>query len=88
MVKPWARIYNLEAGHFDTQTAYAAVNTLRLDDMNPHFIRTHDGGKTWTEINTGIAGGAASNSIREDPRQKGVLYAAHRSAGVGVVRRW
>lgn len=76
MVKPWARIYNLEAGHFDTQTAYAAVNTLRLDDMNPHFIRTHDGGKTWTEINTGIAGGAASNSIREDPRQKGLLYAA------------
>jgi photosystem II stability/assembly factor-like uncharacterized protein len=76
IIKPWARIYNLEAGHFDTQTAYAAVNTLRLDDMNPHFIRTHDGGKTWTEINTGIAGGAASNSIREDPRQKGLLYAA------------
>ncbi len=76
MVKPWARIYNLEAGHFDTQTAYAAVNTLRLDDMNPHFIRTRDGGRTWTEINTGIAGGAASNSIREDPRQKGLLYAA------------
>ncbi len=76
VAKPWARIYNLEAGHFSTQTAYAAVNTLRLDDMNPHFVRTHDGGKTWTEINTGITGGAASNSIREDPRQKGLLYAA------------
>ena len=76
VAKPWARIFNLEAGHFDTQTAYAAVNTLRLDDMNPHFIRTHDGGRTWTEINTGIAGGDASNSIREDPLQKGLLYAA------------
>ncbi len=76
VARPWARIYNLEAGHFNTQTAYAAVNTLRLDDMNPHFVRTHDGGKTWTEINTGITGGAASNSIREDPRQKGLLYAA------------
>jgi photosystem II stability/assembly factor-like uncharacterized protein len=75
-VKPWARVFNIEAGHFDTQTAYAAVNTLRLDDINPHFIRTHDGGKTWTEINTGIAGGAVSNSIREDPRKKGLLYAA------------
>ena len=75
-IKPWTRIYNLEAGHFDTQTAYAAANTLRLDDMNPHFFRTHDGGRTWTEINTGIAGGAASNSIREDPRRKGLLYAA------------
>ena len=75
-LKPWTRIYNMDAGHFDSQTAYAAANTLRLDDMNPHFIRTHDGGKTWTEINTGIAGGAAANSIREDPRRKGLLYAA------------
>ena len=66
----------MEAGHFDSQTAYAAANTLRLDDMNPHFWRTHDGGKTWTEINNGIAGGAVANSIREDPRKKGLLYAA------------
>jgi photosystem II stability/assembly factor-like uncharacterized protein len=75
-VKPWARVFNIEAGHYDTQTAYAAVNTLRLDDLNPHFFRTHDGGKTWTEINSGIAGGAVSNSIREDPRKKGLLFAA------------
>jgi hypothetical protein len=52
------------------------VNTLRLDDINPHFFRTHNGGRTWDEINTGIAGGAVSNSIREDPRVKGLLYAA------------
>ncbi len=44
--------------------------------MNPHFWRTHDGGKTWTEINNGIAAGAVANSIREDPRTKGLLYAA------------
>jgi photosystem II stability/assembly factor-like uncharacterized protein len=75
-VKPWTRIFNIEAGHFDGMTAYAAANTLRIDDANPHFWRTHDGGKTWTEINTGIAGGAASNSIREDPKKKGLLYAA------------
>ena len=75
-IKPWTRIFNMEAGHFDTKTAYAAANTLRLDDMNPHFWRTHDGGKTWTEIDNGIAGGAVANSIREDPRKKGLLYAA------------
>lgn len=75
-IKPWTRIFNMEAGHFDSLTAYAAANTLRIDDFNPHFWRTHDGGKTWTEINTGIAGGAVANSIREDPRQKGLLYAA------------
>ncbi len=75
-LKAWTRIFNMDAGHFDTKTAYAAANTLRLDDLNPHFWRTHDGGKTWTEIDNGIAPGAVANSIREDPRKKGLLYAA------------
>jgi photosystem II stability/assembly factor-like uncharacterized protein len=75
-IKPWTRIFNIEAGHFDKGTVYAAANTMRLDDMNPHFWRTHDGGKTWTEINNGLAPGAVANSIREDPRKPGLLYAA------------
>ncbi len=75
-VKPWTRIYNLDAGHFDKLTAYAAANTLRLDDMNPHFWRTHDGGKSWTEIDNGVAPGAVVNSIREDTRVKGLLFGA------------
>jgi photosystem II stability/assembly factor-like uncharacterized protein len=75
-IAPWTRIFNMDAGHFDTRTAYAAANTMRIDDMNPHFWRTHDGGKTWTEIDNGIAPGAVANSIREDPRVKGLLYAS------------
>ncbi len=75
-IKAWTRIFNIEAGHFDRGTAYAAANTMRIDDMNPHFWRTHDGGKTWTEINNGIAPGAVANAIREDPRKPGLLYAA------------
>ncbi|MGE3618436.1 MAG: WD40/YVTN/BNR-like repeat-containing protein, partial [Gemmatimonadales bacterium] len=75
-IKPWTRIFNIDAGHFDTLTAYAAANTMRIDDMNPHFWRTHDGGRTWTEINTGIAAGSVANAIREDPRQRGLLYAS------------
>jgi hypothetical protein len=43
--------------------------------MNPHLWRTHDGGRTWTEINNGIAAGAVTNTIREDARVKGLLYA-------------
>ena len=49
---------------------------MRVDDMNPHLWRTHDGGRTWTEIDNGIAPGAVTNSIREDPRQPGLLYAS------------
>ena len=75
-MKPWTRVFNMEAGRFDKLTAYVAANTLRLDDLAPHFWRTHDGGKTWTEISTGILTNYPANSIREDPRVKGLLYAA------------
>src|SRR2546426_8679330 len=44
--------------------------------MQPHFWRTHDGGRTWREIDEGVAPGAVANSIREDPRQPGLLYGA------------
>ena len=74
-LKPFWKVFNMDAGHFDAQTAYAAVNTMRLDDMRPHLFRAHDGGKTWTEIRNGIPDGAATSAIREDPKRKGLLYA-------------
>ncbi|MFL6515232.1 MAG: WD40/YVTN/BNR-like repeat-containing protein [Chthoniobacterales bacterium] len=72
---PWQKISIIDAGHFDSNTAYAAVNTLRLDDVRPHIYRTHDEGKTWTEIVTGIPPGQTVNAVREDPRRKGLLFA-------------
>lgn len=72
---PFAKVAILDAGHFDAQTAYAAINTLRLDDMRPHIYRTHDGGKTWTEIVNGIPDGAPVDAVREDPKQPGLLFA-------------
>ena len=74
-LKPWAKVSILDAGHFDAGTAYAAINTLRLDDMRPHILRTHDGGKTWTEIVSGIPDGAPVDVVREDPKRKGLLFA-------------
>ncbi|MEO8724834.1 MAG: glycoside hydrolase, partial [Acidobacteriaceae bacterium] len=74
-LQPWWKVFNMDAGHFDPQTAYAAVNTLRLDDMRPHLFRTHDGGKSWKEIDNGIPAGAATSTLREDTQQKGLLFA-------------
>ena len=74
-LKPWAKVSLMDASHFDTLTAYAAVNTLRLDDLRPHIYRTRDGGRTWTEIVTGIDSGATINVVREDPRRRGLLFA-------------
>jgi photosystem II stability/assembly factor-like uncharacterized protein len=50
----WAKVSIIDAGRFSPLTAYAAINTIRLDDMRPSIYRTHDGGKTWTAIVTGI----------------------------------
>ena len=74
-VGAFMKVFTIDPGRFDALTAYAAVNTLRLDDMNPHLYRTHDGGKTWTEIVNGIPGGAPVSVIREDPKRKGLLFA-------------
>ncbi len=74
-LKPWWKVSTLDASHFDAQTAYAAVNTLRLDDLRPHLFRTRNGGKDWTEINAGIPSGTITNVIREDTRRKGLLFA-------------
>jgi photosystem II stability/assembly factor-like uncharacterized protein len=72
---PWAKVSLIDAGRFDRQTAYAAVNTFRLDDLRPHIYRTHDGGKHWTHITTGIPDGGIINVVREDPRRRGLLFA-------------
>ena len=38
----WQKVSVLEASHSDPNTAYAAINTLRLDDLRPHILRTRD----------------------------------------------
>ncbi|HEU5246989.1 MAG TPA: hypothetical protein VFU09_07865 [Candidatus Udaeobacter sp.] len=74
-VSAWQKISLIEAGHFDSNTAYAAVNTIRIDDLRPHIFATHDGGKTWTEITNGILAGQIINAVHEDPERKGLLFA-------------
>ncbi len=74
-VAPFWKVFMIDPGRFDALTAYAAVNTLRLDDMRPHIFRTHDGGKTWKEIVNGLPDGAVVNTVREDPKRKGLLFA-------------
>ncbi len=72
---PWQKISVMDAGHFDAKTAYAAVNTIRLDDLRPHIYRTSDGGKTWKEIVRGIPQNENVNTVREDPVRRGLLFA-------------
>lgn len=73
-VTSWSKISILDAGRFDANTAYAAVNRIRLDDQRPHIYRTHDGGKTWKEIVNGLGDSGPVNAVREDPVRRGLLF--------------
>jgi len=72
---PWAKVSIVEASPFDTLTAYAAINTLRLDDLRPHIYRTDDGGRTWSHVAAGIPDGETVNSVKADPKRRGLLFA-------------
>jgi hypothetical protein len=73
---PWSKVSQIEAGHFDAETAYASVDRHRIGDNKPYLYRTHDGGKTWKNVVAGIPEGAYVNSIKEDTQAKGLLFAA------------
>ncbi len=72
---PWSKVSQIVASHFDDNTAYAAINRFRLDDLAPHIYRTHDGGATWNEVVSGIPSNEVVNTVREDPVKKGLLFA-------------
>jgi photosystem II stability/assembly factor-like uncharacterized protein len=79
----------VEAGHSDVDTAYVLANAGgrggggggggTQEPEQHHIYRTHDGGKTWTRIANGLPTdertGSQVHVIREDPKQKGLLFA-------------
>ncbi len=71
----WSKVSQIEASHFDNNSCYAAINRIRVDDMKPHIYRTHDGGKTWQHIVSGLPDNEPVNTVREDPERKGMLFA-------------
>jgi len=72
---PWSKLAQMDASHFDTPSAYAAVDRFRLDDLHPYIYRTHDGGKSWQKVVSGLPDNEPVNTVREDPERKGLLFA-------------
>lgn len=73
-VTSWSKIAQIDGGRFDAGTAYVAVNRLRCDDLKPYLFATHDFGKTWQKIVSGLPENAPMNTIREDSKKRGLLY--------------
>lgn len=78
-VTSWSKVSLMDASHTDANTAYAAVNRIRLDDMKPHIYKTTDAGKTWKEIVNGLPDDPI-NVVKEDPIKKGLLFAGSERA--------
>lgn len=71
----WSKVTQISASHFDNETAYVSVSRFRINDLRPYIYRTHDGGKTWQEVTTGLPDNSPVNTVREDAIRKGLLFA-------------
>ncbi|MDH5609222.1 MAG: glycoside hydrolase, partial [Cyclobacteriaceae bacterium] len=49
-LRAWDKVSQIDAGHFDKNTAFIAINAIRRDDMRPLIFKTTDSGTTWTKI--------------------------------------
>ena len=72
---PWSKVTQISSSHFDEQTAYASVSRFRINDTHPYIYRTHDGGKNWQLIISGLPDFGPVDTVREDPVRKGLLFA-------------
>ncbi len=76
----WSKVTQISASHFDDTTAYVSVSRFRIDDLRPYIYRTHDGGKTWQKITSGLPDHAPVDTVREDAVGKGLLFAGTENA--------
>ena len=71
----WMMINSIEPSAFEEGTAYVAGTRYKSGDFAPYLYKTTDYGKTWKKIVNGIAAEHFTRVVREDPKQKGILYA-------------
>jgi hypothetical protein len=77
---PWSKVTQISASRFDDDSAYASVSRFRVNDEQPYIYRTHDGGKSWKLITTGLPEIGPVDTVREDPVRKGLLFAGTENA--------
>jgi len=70
----WMMINSIEPSAFDAGTCYVAGTKYKTGDFTPYLYKTTDYGKTWKKITDGINLEHFTRVLREDPKQKGLLY--------------
>jgi photosystem II stability/assembly factor-like uncharacterized protein len=72
-VPEWGRLQQIEVSPFSPDTAYVAIDLHELDNNTPFVFKTHDFGKTWTAITSGLRPNEPARVVRENPNHKGFL---------------
>jgi photosystem II stability/assembly factor-like uncharacterized protein len=67
-------ISRVEPSRADAGTCYLSVDGHRFNDMKPYLFITKDYGATWTSIVNNLPNHHFVNVIREDPKNKDLLY--------------
>jgi hypothetical protein len=73
-----ATVNAIEVSPHQPGRAFLTVHAYRLGDASPYVWRTDDFGRTWTRLTDGANGIPADHwvrIVREDPEQRGLLYA-------------
>ncbi len=70
-------VSRVEPSHFDAGAVLRRLRRHRTDDHKPYVYVTKDYGETWTSISGNLPTGNV-NVIREDPKNRNLLYARHR----------
>ncbi|HJQ20134.1 MAG TPA: glycosyl hydrolase [Gemmatimonadaceae bacterium] len=72
---PPGQINAIEPSPNDAETAYIAFYRVKWNDNAPYIYKTHDGGKSWTPIVSGLPVDEAARVVREGRLRRGMLYA-------------
>jgi photosystem II stability/assembly factor-like uncharacterized protein len=67
------QVSRVEPSHFDAATCYVTIDGHRSNDHRPYVFVTRDYGATWTSL-VGTLPMGNVNVIREDPKNKDLLY--------------
>ena len=67
-------VSRVEASHFDPAMAYVSIDGHKSDDLRPYVYVTSDYGESWQDISSGLPEFGNVNTIREDPRNRHLLY--------------
>ncbi|MFO7653255.1 MAG: hypothetical protein R6X25_05465 [Candidatus Krumholzibacteriia bacterium] len=84
-------VAHLEASGHDGETVYVAIDGHRSDDFRPRVFTSENLGRKWRDISGDLPAGSPVRVVREDPRNRQVLYCGNEQGAYVTLdggRRW